>query len=119
MAHENLKFRLYSDVFDEKGMTDENSLANALLTQPDVISPVLTHLSGQEDKRFPLSFLTEGYGNMAYINDVEYDYPVIGRLDKAVMATALVGTGANFSTVRITFAERWFSPHYIIESPTP
>lgn len=111
------KLRLYSDIFNEKGMTDENSLSNALLTQPDVLSPVLTHLAGREDKRFPLSFLTEGMGNYHYINDIEYDYPVMGRLQKAVQAIALSGSGLNHSTVRITFPERWFNRHYIIESP--
>jgi hypothetical protein len=108
------KLRLYEDVFNADGMTDENSLANALLTQPDVLSPVITHLSGREDKRFPLSFLTEGMGNVKYINDVEYDYPVMGRLNKSVMC---VGSSANItpSGGTLTFAEKWFVKNYIIE----
>ncbi len=107
------KLRLYEDVFNADGMTDENSLANALLTQPDVLSPVITHLSGREDKRFPLSFLTEGLGNVKYINDIEYDYPVMGRLNKSVIAvsnTLISTTGGS-----VTFAERWFVKNYIIE----
>jgi hypothetical protein len=48
MAADNLKkLRLYQDTFNAEGMTDENSLANALLTEPDKLSPVLTHLAGQ------------------------------------------------------------------------
>ena len=65
MAADNAKrLRLYEDFFNAEGMTDENSLASALLTQPDVLSPVITHLAGKEDKRFPLSFLTEVTGSV-------------------------------------------------------
>lgn len=108
------KLRLYEDIFNADGMTDENSLANALLTQPDVLSPVITHLSGREDKRFPLSFLTEGMGNVKYINDVEYDYPVMGRLNKSVLClgnTQITVTGGG----TVTFADRWFVKNYIVE----
>lgn len=116
MAADNLKkLRLYEDVFNSSAMTDENSLANALLTQPDVLSPVITHLAGQEDKRFPLSFLTEGMGATQYINDIEYDYPVMGRLNKALTCTAQTGTGANHQRIVLTFPERWFVRQYIIE----
>ena len=72
MSADNIKkLRLYEDTFNSSSMTDENSLAAALMTQPDVLSPVITHLSGQEDKRFPLSYLTEGMGATKYINDIE------------------------------------------------
>ena len=107
------KLRLYEDVFNADGMTDENSLANALLTQPDVLSPVITHLSGREDKRFPLSFLTEGMGNVKYINDVEYDYPVMGRLNKSVIC--IDNSSITVTTGTVTFAERWFVKNYIVE----
>ncbi|MDC6350684.1 hypothetical protein PP178_03905 [Zeaxanthinibacter sp. PT1] len=118
MADNNRKLRLYEDVWNAQGMTDENSLSNALLTQPDVLSPVLTHLAGKEDKRFPLSFLTEGMGNTRYINDTEYDYPVMGRINKAVTATKLVsGTGENHSRFVVNFPEKWFVRQYIIENP--
>ncbi len=117
MADNVKKLRLYEDVWNPQGMTDENSLANALLIQPDVLSPVLTHLAGKEDKRFPLSFLTEGLGNIKYINSIEYDYPVVGRLNKAVMCTAVEGTGAGHSILYLTFQEKWFIKQYIVESP--
>jgi len=118
MADNNKKLRLYEDIWDAKGMTDENSLSNALLTQPDVLSPVLTHLAGKEDKRFPLSFLTEGMGNTRYINDTQYDYPVMGRLNKAVTATSLVsGTGENYTRFVVNFSEKWFVRQYMVENP--
>lgn len=118
MSADNIsKLRIYTDKWNSTGMTDENSLASALLTQPDLLSPVLTHIAGREDKRFPLSFLTEGMNNVKEINDVEYEYPVIGRLNKAVTATALAGTGIGHQMFEITFAEKYFTRQYIIESP--
>ena len=45
MADNLKKLRLYEEYLQRDGMTDENSLANALLTQPDVLSPVITHLA--------------------------------------------------------------------------
>lgn len=118
MASDNVsKLRLYEDIWNPEGMTDENSFTNALLSQPDVLSPVLTHLAGKEDKRFPLSFLTEGVGNIKYINSIEYDYPVVGRLNKAVMAVARTGSGLGHSLFYITFQDKWFVKQYIIESP--
>ena len=118
MAADNAKrLRLYEDFFNAEGMTDENSLASALLTQPDVLSPVITHLAGKEDKRFPLSFLTEGTGAVKYINDIEYDYPVMGRLNKAVRSSSLVsGSGANYTRFKVAFDSKWFIKQYIIES---
>ena len=119
MSADNInKLRLYNDIWNADGMTDENSLANALLTQPDTLSPVLTHLAGREDKRFPLSFLTEGVGNYTStkdINDVEFDWPVMGRINKAVQCTALEGTGLGRSTFYLTFTDKWFVRGYIIE----
>lgn len=119
MATDNLKkFRLYEDIWNPQGMTDENALSTALLTQPDVLSPVLTHLAGKEDKRFPLSFLTEGLGRVKYINDVQYDYPVMGRINKAVLATRLLaGNGLGHTRFKVEFAEKWFVRQYIIENP--
>lgn len=112
------KFRLYHDTWNTEGFTDENSLANALLTQPDTLTPVITHLAGREDKRFPLSFLTEGLGNVKYVNDVQYDYPIMGRIQKAVQATRLVrGNGANYTRFEMAFPERWFNKHYVLENP--
>jgi hypothetical protein len=124
MAADNIsKLRLYSDVFNADGMTDENSLAAALLTQPDLLSPVITHLSGREDKRFPLSFLTEGMNRVKTINDIEYDYPVMGRLNKVVAVATTDYTssdrpGIGRASFRVKFAERWFVKDYLIESPS-
>lgn len=118
MAKDNIqKLRLYEDYWNPEGYTNENMLANALLTKPDLLSPVLTHLVGREDKRFPLSFLTEGVGNTRYINDIEFEYPVMGAMNKAVQAIAVTGNGFGGSRMKITFKEKYFNPQYIVMSP--
>ena len=122
MADNLEKLRLYDDIFNPEMMTDENSLANALLTQPDLISPVLAHLAGREDKKFPLSFLTEGASRVRLVNDIEYDWPVIGRLNKVVATAsnfyeAADQPGKGYSTFYAVFSERWFVKQQLIESP--
>ena len=62
--------------YNDSQMTDMNSLANAMLSKPTELSPIITHLSGKDDKRFPLSFLTEGVGNVKSIDRLEYEYRV-------------------------------------------
>lgn len=116
MADNNSKLRLYSDYWSEDKYTDENSLSKAMLTKPDVLSPVITHLAGKEDKRFPLSFLTEGIGNVKYVNDVQYRYPVMGRMNKALVASSATGTGLGHARFKINFPERHFIKQYIIEN---
>jgi len=115
MADNISALRLNYDVWNAEGMTDENSLASALLTQPSQISPILTHLAGREDKRFPLSFLTEGLGNYYDTDDVEFDWPVIGRINKSVVCTGLSGTGLGRTVFYLTFAEKWLIREYLIE----
>jgi len=114
------KLRMYQDVFNAEGMTDENQLAKALLTEPDVLSPIITHLVGKDSKRFPLSFLTEGIGNVYNSNDIQYEYPVIQRLDKVeavAITNASATAGLGHSTFKLKFASNWFKRQYVIESP--
>ena len=74
---------VHTETFDDKGFTNNISLTQARMTNPDSLNPVITHLMGLESKKFPLLFLTEGQtGGVKYveIQDVEYDWPVFGRL---------------------------------------
>ena len=74
------------ETFNDEGYTNNLSLTKARMTNPDTLNPVITHLMGREDKKFPLLYLTEGQrGGVKYIEiqDVEYDWPVFGRLRKS------------------------------------
>lgn len=122
----NYQARVIHDMqFDSKGYTDENSLANAYLTKPDEIDPVLTHLMGMENKKFPLSFLSEGQMNGSVgLNDTQYHWGVVGKLDQAVEVVSynasapsgnFPGRAAQLFTV--TFRNNWFRVGHTIESP--
>lgn len=116
---------IYRDKFDGNGYTNENSLANALLTKPDKLNPVITHLAGQESKKFPLTFLTEGQkggSKTIELNDIQYEWDVIGRKkkgDKIVSTTYGAGDkpGINFSYFFATFDSNWLKDQHLVMSP--
>lgn len=116
---------IYRDKFDGNGYTNENSLANALLTRPDKLNPVITHLAGEESKKFPLTFMTEGQKGgykTIELNDIQYEWDVIGRLkkgDKIVSTTYGAGDkpGLNFTPFYITFENNWLKDQYTVVSP--
>lgn len=78
--------------FDGTGLTDQNTIARARLDKPDQINKMLTFLQGQNNGRFPLTFLTEGQDggmrNTQEINNVEYYWDVMGATEKASVISA-------------------------------
>ncbi len=97
--------------YNDSQMTDMNSLANAMMSKPTELSPIITHLAGKEDKRFPLSFLTEGVGNVKSIDRLEYEYRVkTHRLTTRPLAAAHAA-GTNFY---LEFADKWFIKDYVL-----
>jgi hypothetical protein len=116
---------MYHDSFNGHGFTNENSLANALLTKPDTITPVITHLAGRESDKFPLTFLTEGQAGGVRpieLNDVQYDWGVMGRMkhtDKLVSTIYGAGDkpGLNSTPFYIVFETNWLKRQHTIISP--
>jgi len=125
MSAQNPAQVLYHDSFDGKGFTNENSLSNAFLTKPDTINPVITHLAGREDNRFPLSFLTEGQRGgyrTIEVNDIQYDWNTFRKLkysDEIVSTTYLPTDkpGLNNTYFQITFKTNWLKNQHTVESP--
>lgn len=123
MATINEKLRLYEDTYNEAAYSSVNHIANALQQKAEIISPVVTHLYGRLDKRFPLSFLTEGMGKIKTIKSIEYKLPIIGRPKKtstvgsSVTYTAGDKPGIGHSTFIIPFKDKWFAKSYVIISP--
>ena len=106
--------------WNESMKTNGASVAKMLLTKPDQLAPVLTYLMGNEDKRFPLMYLSEGMRNTVEITTDEYEYDVIGRLFKAVPlaeACTTVNAGIAGSSFVIKFGENLFPKKYTILSP--
>ena len=106
--------------YNDSQMTDTNSLVNALMEKPEELSPIITHLAGREEKKFPLSFLTEGVGNTKSIDRFEYEYRVktheinVRPVITNTGGTTAVGTGGAPFT--ITFPDRWFVFPYTLVS---
>lgn len=122
MAAINEKLRLYKDTYNEEAFSSVNHIANALQHNAEVLSPAITHLYGKLDKRFPLSFLTEGMGKIRSLNSIEYKIPVIGRPKKTskVGATQYVAgdrPGLGRSKFQIRFADKWFAKSQVLISP--
>jgi hypothetical protein len=102
--------------YNDSQMTDTNSLVNALMEKPEELSPIITHLAGREEKKFPLSFMTEGVGNTKSIDRFEYEYRVKTHEVNVRPVVAASGTGAGGATFTITFPDRWFVFPYTLVS---
>ena len=105
--------------YNDSQMTDMNSLANAMLAKPTELSPIITHLAGKDDKRFPLSFLTEGVGNVKSIDRLEYEYRVsTHRLRTRPVATtnSASNLGLGGATFELEFPDKHFVFPYVIVS---
>lgn len=122
MAAINEKLRLYKDTYNEESYSSVNHIANALQHSAEVLSPAITHLYGRVDKRFPLSFLTEGMGKIRSLNSIEYKIPVIGRPKKTskIATTQYIAgqqPGKGRGEFQIRFADKWFAKSQTIISP--
>ncbi len=117
---------LYHDIFDDKKFINENSLTTALLSTPDLINPTITYLQGREDKKFPLTFLSEGAGGKSLkgipINDVQYHWPTMNKMDKGsrIIAHSYGATdkpGVAYTYFKITFEDAWLNNQHNIVGP--
>lgn len=110
-------------VYDSRGYTNETALAALGLTNPDKVNRVITRLFGSDNDKFPLTYLTEGQGNIAVeeINDVEYYYNVIGRMkytDEVVKYDmSITKPGLNGTPFVVFFKTNWFITQYGLIAP--
>lgn len=108
--------------YNDQQMTDTNSLVNALMEKPEELSPIITHLAGREEKKFPLSFMTEGVGNTRSIDRFEYEYRVkthevnVRPVSNATNLTA--AQGASGQIFKLTFPDKFFIFPYTLVSQT-
>ena len=102
--------------YNDQQMTDTNSLVNALLEKPEELSPIITHLAGREEKKFPLSFLSEGVGNTRSIDRFEYEYRVKTHEVNVRPVVSSTGTGAGGAMFTIVFPDKWFIFPYTLVS---
>jgi len=102
--------------YNDQQMTDSNSLANALMEKPTELSPVITHLAGKEDRRFPLTMLTEGVGNSKSIDRYEYEYRVKTHEVNIRPVVSSTGLGLGGAPFKLVFPDKWFIFPYTLIS---
>lgn len=125
LQNQNYARVVQHESFGDEGYTNNLSLAQARMTNPDSLNPVITHLMGNESKKFPLLYLTEGQAKgvkYVEIQDVEYDWPVFGRLRRtdAVAGHDYAPTdkpGYGGLPVYVIFKTRWLKYQHNIVSP--
>ena len=90
------------------------------MEKPEELSPIITHLAGREEKKFPLSFMTEGVGNTRSIDRFEYEYRVkthevnVRPVSNATNLSA--AQGANGQLFKLTFPDKFFIFPYTLVS---
>lgn len=125
MQNQNSSRIVVHETFDGKGFTTNNSLAQMRLTKSETINTTITHLMGAEEKKFPLTFLTEGQkGGLRRneIEDIEYNWAVA---TKTKISDTIVSHeyGANDevgklgATFQAIFKGNWLKREHNIHTP--
>ena len=73
-------------------------------------------MAGREEKKFPLSFLSEGVGNTRSIDRFEYEYRVKTHEVNVRPVVSNNGTGGGGATFTVVFPDKWFIFPYTLVS---
>ena len=109
--------------FDDRGYSNEESIANLQLQKPVEINAFLTYNYGKDDDRFPLTFLTEGRGSAGVVDvdTVQWTWKTMGRskFDDFVtyFNTANTKPGVGGSDFEVHFSTHWFIEQYALTAP--
>ena len=109
--------------FDDRGYSNEESIANLQLQKPVEINAFLTYNYGKDDDRFPLTFLTEGRGSAGVVDvdTVQWTWKTMGRskFDDFVtyFNTANTKPGIGGSDFEVHFSTHWFIEQYTLTAP--
>jgi hypothetical protein len=96
------------------GLTDSNTLANALVTEPETLGRTLAYIFGD---KYAIQYLTQGTGRVAnkyeLIGNDLFRWPLMGMLTKPILITGAVSPAANIglnhSTFKVPMAEKYFA----------
>ena len=109
--------------FDDRGYSNEESIANLQLQKPVEINAFLTYNYGKDDDRFPLTFLTEGRGSAGVVDvdTVQWTWKTMGRSKFDVFVTyfntANTKPGVGGSDFEVHFSTHWFIEQYTLTAP--
>lgn len=124
------RFQVQADIFDGKDLLDEQNFYHQRYGKPDELSQKLTWLLGDSTRSFPLAMSTMGdvvtpngfkanNSKVKELNDIQYTYPVMARLNKAIQVAVTAGSDQGYGNqpFTITFTDNWAKQNYMIESP--
>jgi len=109
--------------FEDRGYSNEESIAYLQLQKPVEINAFLTYNYGMDDDRFPLSFMTEGQGSSGTkdIATVQWTWATMGRMKftdfVTYFNTANVNPGRGGVEMEVHFSTHWFIEQYGLVAP--
>ena len=109
--------------FEDRGYSNEESIAYLQLQKPVEINAFLTYNYGMDDDRFPLSFMTEGQGSSGTVDiaTVQWTWSTMGRMKFTDFVTyfnsANTTPGIGGSEFEVHFSTHWFIEQYGLIAP--
>lgn len=109
--------------YDDRGYSNEETIAHLMLTKPEEINNTLTYTYGMDDDRFPLTFLTEGQGSTGVkdIKTVQWTWKTMGRMKfndyVLYFNTANTTPGKGGAMFDVEFATHWLIEQYGLIAP--
>ena len=109
--------------YEDRGYSNEESIAYLQLQKPVEINAFLTYNYGMDDDRFPLSFMTEGQGTsgVSDIATVQWTWATMGRMKFTDFVTyfnaANTKPGLGGAEFEVHFSTHWFIEQYGLIAP--
>lgn len=109
--------------FEDRGYSNEESIAYLQLQKPVEINSFLTYNYGMDDDRFPLSFMTEGQGSSGTVDiaTVQWHWSTMGRMKFTDFVThfsaANTAPGKGGTEFEVHFSTHWFIEQYGLIAP--
>ena len=114
---------LSTDKYDDRGYSNEESIAALQLQKPVAINAFLTYNYGMDNDRFPLTFMTEGQGKSGVedIATVQWHWDTMGRMKFTDFVTYFNTSnnkpGLGGAEFEIHFSTHWFIEQWSIVGP--
>lgn len=109
--------------FEDRGYSNEESIAYLQLQKPVEINSFLTYNYGMDDDRFPLSFMTEGQGSSGTVDiaTVQWHWSTMGRMKFTDFVThfntADTKPGLGGVEIEVHFSTHWFIEQFGLIAP--
>ena len=109
--------------YEDRGYSNEESIAYLQLTKPVEINAFMTYNYGMDDDRFPLSFMTEGQGSSGVVDiaTVQWTWSTMGRMKFTDFVTyfnaANTKPGLAGAEFEVHFSTHWFIEQYGLLAP--